>query len=83
MLYFVIGYLPRLLDGSLAEDFLWPKRQILKVLGEFRRVASETGAFPHLYTAACGLEEVLTARWRALHGADILAIRPFPALAAP
>jgi len=65
----------------LAEDFLWPKRQILKVLGEFCRVASETGVFPHLYAAAGGLGEALTAQWRSVHGADALAILPFPALA--
>jgi len=51
------------------------------VLGEFCRVASETGVFPHLYAAAGGLGEALTAQWRSVHGADALAILPFPALA--
>jgi hypothetical protein len=76
-IYYVIGYLPRILDGTLAEDFLWPKRQILKVLRELSRAP---GAFQNLRVAADALQGTVYARWRAIHGEEALAIRPFPAL---
>jgi hypothetical protein len=78
-LYFVIGYLPPILSGSLGEDFLWPKRQILKVLREFGRA---DGALRSIRAVTERLEVALTARWGAIHGEEAVALRPFPALTA-